>query len=222
MKKKFFVYFFHFSFFLFSCSSATSVSEASSKALSNSALSVKSASFDFRSLHEKMVKSREYIAYWNEVDAFVSDMNYSGYNMTFKTNDDVLSWIAANIAQTNFGSLESARERNSKIRDQFSVVYKQNSAYFSMLRVMAINDEVVSIVAEESPVTTLDKCGCIRANNSCVRGATKVYLTSQKDVAAKAYEGQVAGDHYLVNFFNYSYNKSTCSQANGLCLKGCN
>lgn len=222
MKKIFFVYFFLFSFFLFSCSSGNSVRETSSKALSNSSLSAKPTSDDFRDLYEKMVKSPEYIDYSSEVDRFVSDMNYSGDNMNFKTNDDLLNWIEDNIAQTNFGSFESAKERNSKIKDQFSVVYKQNSAYFSTLSGVQINDEIISIVAGESPVTTLDKCGCTLSYNSCMRGASKAYMESEKDVADGNYESQVAAVQHVVNAFNYMYNKSVCSQAKGLCLKGCN
>jgi hypothetical protein len=85
-----------------------------------------------------------------------------------------------------------------------------------------INDQIISIVAGESPVTTLDKCGCTPAYNSCVRGCTKNYLVNQKDIADRDYESQVAAVQHLVNMFNYSYDKSVCSRAKGLCLKGCN
>lgn len=222
MKKIFFVYFFLFSFFLFSCSSGNSVRETSSKALSNSSLSAKPTSDDFRDLYEKMVKSPEYIDYSGEVDRFVSDMNYSGDSSIFKSKDDLLIWVDKNIGQTNFTDYNEAKGRYSIIQSTFEVVVENHSAYFSMFKDIEINDSLISIVSP--PIAETGDCGCVSAFNSCNRGATKIYLDTVKAIEDSPYipAGAPKTMALLTNEINYSINKAACSQSLALCKKGCN
>jgi hypothetical protein len=66
-----------------------------------------------------MVKSPEYIDYSSEVDRFVSDMNYSGDNMNFKTNDDLLIGLKTILLKQTLVVLNLQRKGILKLKTSF-------------------------------------------------------------------------------------------------------
>lgn len=200
------------------------MNEASGKNVTPSSLSAKPTGDDFETVYNKMITSKEYLAYDVAQSSFMSKLNYKGDDSVFKSEESLLGWISSNLSLTAFKDYSSAKDEYNNLKVLYAPVIKNHQDFFMATLNPELDDVFIQITLPTDNVET-DSCGYKTSYYACCKGANKLYHGGLKKAMLQLQSNQTTEAGYQAESVNLrmelTYNISNCKTSLNLCQQGC-